>query len=119
MKKILTTGTLSSYRPRTDGSFNLSLNIQIPSKEQRDVIIDLYQQEVIVYIKQGEEVTKEELEIIDEVDIELGNGKTPSQRLRDILFVNFQQNNLGYLDFKEYYKFQMNKLSEHFKSKLI
>ncbi len=118
MKKLLTTGTLSSYRPKVDGSFTLSVNILIPSKEQLNTIVDLYQQEVVVYLKEGTQVTKEETEIIDEVDLDLGNTKSPSQRLRSILFVSFEQNNLGYLDFKEYYKFQMNKICEHFKSKL-
>ncbi len=118
MKKLLTTGTLSSYRPKVDGSFTLSLNILIPNKEQVNTIIDLYQQEVVVYLKEGSQVTKEETDIIDNVDLDLGDTKTPSQRLRNVLYVNWQQKNLGYLDFKEYYKFQMNKLVEHFKGKL-
>ena len=118
MKKLLTTGTLSSYRPKVDGSFTLSLNILIPNKEQVNTIIDLYQQEVVVYLKEGSQVTKEETDIIDNVDLDLGDTKTPSQRLRNVLYVNWQQKNLGYLDFKEYYKFQMNKLVEHIKGKL-
>jgi hypothetical protein len=90
----------------------------IPSKEQRDVINDLFQQEVVIYLREGSEVTKEEVEIIDEMDIELGSNKTPSQRLRNTLYVNFEQNPQGFTEFREFYKYQMEKIITHYKNKL-
>lgn len=118
MKRVITTGTLTSYRPRTDGSFNITVNIQIPSKEQKGDIDDLFQQEVVVYIREGSEVTQEELEIIDDMDIELGNTKTPSQRLRNTLYVLWQQSPEGFSDFKDFYKFKMEQIITHVKNKL-
>lgn len=118
MNKLLTTGTLTSYRPRTDGSFNITVNIVIPSKEQKGIIDDLFQDEVVVYLREGSEVTKEEIDIIDDIDIELGNGKTPSQRLRNTLYVLFEQKPEGFADFKGFYKFKMEQIINHLKSKL-
>lgn len=118
MKKILTTGTLTSYRPRTDGSFNITVNIQIPSKEQKGVIDDLFQQEVIVYLREGSEASKEEIDIIDDMDLELGNNKTPSTRQRNTLYVLWQQQPEGFTDFKDFYKFKMEQIITHLKSKL-
>jgi len=45
-------------------------------------------------------------------------GKSNSQRLRNVLFVAFGQDNKGYKDFNEYYDKEMNIIIEHFKNKL-
>ena len=118
IKKLLTTGTLTSYRPRTDGSFNITVNIAIPSKEQKGIIDDMFQQEVVVYMREGSEVTVDEIEIIDNIDIELGNSKTPSQRLRNTLYVLWSNKPEGFTEFKEFYKFKMEKIINHLKSKI-
>lgn len=45
-------------------------------------------------------------------------GKSPSQRLRAVLFVNWQQDHQGFETFDQYYAFAMGKIIEHYKSKL-
>ena len=44
--------------------------------------------------------------------------KTHSQRLRDVLYVAWNQQGEGYQDFDSYYKFKMESIITHFKSKL-
>lgn len=45
-------------------------------------------------------------------------GKTPSQRLRGVLFVNYDQDNEGYQTFSDYYNAKMEKIVTHYKNKL-
>lgn len=45
-------------------------------------------------------------------------GKTPSQRLRNVLYVNFEQGNEGYSTFTDYYNAKMEKIVNHYKNKL-
>ena len=45
-------------------------------------------------------------------------GKTPGQRLRGVLYRNFEQTPEGFTDFTLYYQAKMDTLIEHFKSKL-
>lgn len=45
-------------------------------------------------------------------------GKTPSQRLRAVLFVNWNQDHQGYETFEQYYIHETEKIIEHYKSKL-
>ena len=45
-------------------------------------------------------------------------GKSKSQRLRAVLYKNFEQNNLDYKVFDDYYNYQMETLIKHFKSKI-
>jgi hypothetical protein len=44
--------------------------------------------------------------------------KSPSQRLRAVFFQMWKQNNEGFKDSDSYYKYMMERLIEHFKSKL-
>ena len=44
--------------------------------------------------------------------------KTPSQRLRAIIFVMWEQNNEGFKDSESHYRFWMNKISDWLKEKL-
>ena len=46
------------------------------------------------------------------------NTKSPSKRLRNVLFVNFQQEPNGFKSFEEFYNHKMNEIIEHYKSKL-
>lgn len=45
-------------------------------------------------------------------------GKSKSQRLRNVLFVNFKQENKGYEVFDDYYNHHMEKIINHYKEKL-
>lgn len=46
-------------------------------------------------------------------------GKTPSQRLRGVLYRNWEQKNKGYEVFEDYYKAEMERIITHFKDKLV
>ncbi len=45
-------------------------------------------------------------------------GKSKGQRLRAVLYINWEQDKLGYEVFDDYYNFQMERLIMHFKDKL-
>ena len=61
----------------------------------------------------------EQLMIIDELRADYEDKtKTPSKRLRDVLFVAWKQHNDGYDEFEGYYQSKMNRFIEHIKSKL-
>lgn len=61
---------------------------------------------------------KEETDLLDSLKTDLDNLKTPSQRLRAILFRNFEQDSKGYKDFGTYYMAEMDRICEHYKTKL-
>lgn len=115
-QKLIVAAIVTNYRPRVDGSFNITLNTNVLSKEQKAVVDELFQKPCYVLIKEGE-ITPDESQILDSVQIDL-QQKPPSQRLRGVLYRCWEQNDGGHLDFADYYKFQMEKLIIHFKNKL-
>lgn len=69
--------------------------------------------------KTEETLTKDEISEIDELDTDLyDNPKTKAQRLRNTLYVNWQQKSEGFDVFKDYYADKMEKLIQHYKDKL-
>jgi len=62
---------------------------------------------------------KEEIELINDTKSEYDDfSKTPSQRLRAVLYKIWEQNKEGYKDFNLFYNFKMEGFIKHLKSKL-
>jgi hypothetical protein len=86
------------------------------SKEEMSDIDGELGQNGILYFKPSGELTQQEIDEINNTEIEV-EGKTLSQRLRNVLYVYNEQNQQE--DFKEFYATEMNKIIEHYKSKLV
>jgi len=109
---------LSSYRPRADGSWSITLSTNILRADEKVVIDGMHQQLCCVLLKDSE-VLNDELEAFDSVEMDLIDAKiTPSQRFRNILYRLWEQEGKNG-EFKEFYKVKMEQLCEHFKGKLI
>mgnify|MGYP003334384054 CR=1 FL=1 len=66
-----------------------------------------------------EDFKRQELDAIASLKTELDETiKSPSQRLRGVLFRCYEQNNEGFKTFSKYYDSRMEQLVNHFKSKL-
>lgn len=111
--------TLTQYRPKSDKSFSITFNTLELSKEQKTELDDLFQTHGILYFKGQDKISKSEVDELDKIDLDLyDQKKTQSQRLRGVLYLNWQKNNENYTDFKDYYAFKTNQIIEHFKTKL-
>lgn len=63
--------------------------------------------------------TSDELKELDSLKVEFNDGeKSPSQRLRAVMFRMYEQNPERYDVFNDFYNAKMEKLINHFKSKL-
>lgn len=118
MRKILASAILSSYRPLADKSFNLSLNIPEPSELQRNLLHSLHQQAIFILIKEGE-IEQNEVAQFEELEPELFKKKSQSKRIHDVYFILWKQDDEGFTEFKDYYKFQTEKIITHLKSKIV
>lgn len=58
--------------------------------------------------------------IISEIrsDYDMPKGKSPAQRLRNVLYILFKQNSEGYSDFNLYYSFKIEQMINFCKDKL-
>lgn len=66
-----------------------------------------------------DEFKTDEIKILKDLkaDFEIEH-KTPGQRLRAVLYKNWEQKNEGYKEFPKYYEYKMERIINHYKSKL-
>ena len=110
-------GQIESISSRKYKTIKLTIGTQELNPNQAAELFTLTQQFCYLALK-PEYFTKEETGIIDNLKTDLDTQKTPSQRLRAILFLNYQEDNKGYKDFSTYYQSEMEKICEHYKNKL-
>ena len=69
--------------------------------------------------RKKDQFKKKEQAVIDSLQSEFDfSDKPPSQRLRAVLYRMWEQDNEGFKDSNLHYIYHMNKVIEHFKSKL-
>ncbi len=114
---ITIAGQIESISSRKDKTIKLTIGTQELNPNQAAELFTLTQQFCYLALK-PEYFTKEESEILDNLKTDLESQKTPSQKLRGILFLNYEKDNEGFKDFTTYYISKINKICNHYKSKL-
>jgi hypothetical protein len=118
--KLLTAAQLDNYSPRKDKTISIRFITQEKSPSEVMEIHSMIDTFGYLYFKAEEQLSKGELEHLDVLDTDLfDNGKTQSQRIRNVLYRNWEQNNVGYKEFKDYYKQKTEEIISHYKSKLL
>jgi len=113
---ILLPGQIESIASRKDKTIRLTIGTQELNPNTAAEIFSMNQQFCYFAIKH-ESFMKSETELIDGLKADY-NEKTPSQRLRNILFRIYEQDNQGYKDFNTFYIAKMEQICEHYKSKI-
>ena len=115
---IIFPGILESWRSLKDKSYKITFETNELTPEQALGISSNLQR--FGYIAFKEDPFKEkEKEFIDSLESDFDDQqKKPSQRLRAVLYRNWEQNSEKYEDFQLYYNFKLEKIITHYKNKL-
>ena len=112
-------GVLSGVRQtKTKGCWQAKLETQELTKEQKDIFTDFNEEQLGAFVFSPTEVKPEDIKDIPELTGEFKKDKSPSQRLRNVLFVFFKQTHKSTDDFELFYKNQMEKFISFIKDKL-
>lgn len=114
---VLLTGQIEGVSTRKDRTVAVKVGTNELDPTTAGQLVSLSNRFVHVLIK-PDPITDVESMAMDEVTTDLKHIKSHSQRLRAVLFLNWQQNNKGYESFDGYYVNQMETMIEHFKGKL-
>lgn len=111
MKGISHKATISSISAKVDGSIGYRINTPELNHDEKAIIFELQNQNVeVTIIPTGE---KDIVEVKTEK-----NDKTPSQRLRSVMYILWTQNNEGNEIFDSFYQRKMNAIIEKLKEKI-
>lgn len=116
-KGILFAAQVEGIRSRKDKTVALTLGTQELNPEKAGELFGTNGHLVTCYLSVKEHISDSEKEIIDSVEAPQ-QGKTQSQRLRNVLYVMWEQDNQGYTDKNLHYIHHMDKIIEHYKTKL-
>ena len=107
-----------SYRSLKDKTLKVTFETSEPSPQQvADLVQSAGQFGYLAFkVEPFTDTEKDEIEAL-KADFE-DTGKTPGQRLRAVLYVNWEKEKEGYKTFHDYYCSKMEVLINHFKAKL-
>lgn len=112
MKAITGEMIVTGISARNDGSLSLRMSTPELQSAEKLALIELQNRMVIVLIQPKDESPSELKEIKNKFDV-----KTPSARLRAVLFVQFKQTKiLG--EFEDFYRRQIERMIDDIKSQL-
>lgn len=100
-----------------DGSVSLSLNTQELSPGKVAELFALRKMICYTYFS-AKQIQSTEKTIIDSMEPEM-KGKTPAQRLRNVLFRMWEQDSEGYKDSDSHYRAKMESIIETYKGNLV
>lgn len=114
---VIVPGIVSGLSTLKDGTVKVTLALQEVSPKIAADLFGLNNQYVKAYLT-TENITQDATEHLDEWEVEI-ESKSPSKRLRNVLFRLWEQDQQGYEDFELWYRWKMEKIIDHFKSKLV
>jgi len=117
MEGITFAAQVEGLRSRKDKTIAIVLGTQEMSPDKAGKLFNTNGHLVTCYLSVKEHVTDTEKEIINSIEAPSPN-KTPSQRMRAVLYVMWQQNNEGYTDHNLHYLHWMDKMITQLKTKL-
>jgi hypothetical protein len=109
---------LESFRSLKDKTLKLSFETNEPTPEQlQQIAVNSQKYGYLVF--SGNQLTPEQLDSIDKAKNDLyDSSKSPSKRLRSVLYVWFEKDNKGFKTFEDFYLHQMERVINNVKEKL-
>jgi len=115
--KIVLAAVVEKISTKVDGTITIGISTQELDPTQAGQVFGLRGQFCKVLLSDSN-ITHLEEELIDQEVMASGKkNKTPSQRLRNALFVLFEQKGTD-IEFEQFYTNEMEKIISHYKSKL-
>lgn len=115
MNGLLFAAIVERVNTRKDNTLGVTLGLQEVSPATAGQLVTLNNRLVAVYLSEKEKISQKEIDQVEEIDPVI-EGKSPSQRMRNVLYILFTQNAEGYKTFDEYYRGKMEAIIDKLKT---
>lgn len=119
--KLLKQVTLNTVKRRADDSITLQFTTDLEQTSKQLVEMDeMRKTSGVLYFKSGD-ITTQEIKALDDFKLEDKEIKSPSQRLRNVLYLIWKRevdNNATQLDFPSFYLNRIEAVIDHYKNML-
>lgn len=117
MKGLMLSCQIESIASRKDKTVKVVIGTQELSPSKAGELFNLNNKIATVYISE-KAIDQREMDQIDKIDPEF-EGKTQSQRIRNVLYILYTQADEGFHEFETYYRNKTDKIIDHLKGKII
>lgn len=118
MNGLLLPVIVTQIRSKVDGSISVAIETQELSPSKAGELFSLRGKVGMMYLSPKEVVSQKEMDQVDEINADMPQGKTPSSRMRNVLFILWKQDPEGYKDFALYYQNRMERFIEELKNNI-
>lgn len=117
MKGVLFAAIVDKITTLKDKSCKIVLDTQELTPARAGELFTLLNSLATVYISPAA-ISTQEIGQVDVIEPEMP-GKSPSHRMRNVLFILFRQDSEGYKEFDSYYKAKMESFIENLKNNIV
>jgi len=119
MTKLVIPVGVESIATRQDSSVKIVLSTYELDTDRAVKLFNLRKTECLMYLS-SDNISQEELDALDgfRLESEKNDGKTPSKRLRSVLYIYWKQHKQKEIEFDIFYLRYMNNLIDKIKDKL-
>jgi hypothetical protein len=110
-------GIVQSVKTLVDGTIKLDVALQEVSPDEMALLFGLARKPGWILVKPNE-IVQEDIPTI-EADFEMGETKSPGQRLRGVLYRYWEQQTSQKQPFEVFYRAQLDRVIDRFKQELI
>jgi len=114
--KLIITGTVESLSTRQDNTVVVKFGTQEMDASEAGKLFH-FRNKYCKFLLTDDNITTLEEELVSASSITASKSKSPSQRLRAVLFRVHEQSGLD-IDFEQYYLTECERIIEHYKTKL-
>lgn len=114
--KIILSGSIETISTRNDGTLKVSFGTQECDTSQAGNLFQL-RGKYVKCLFSDTNITDLESALVDEQKMVGTKVKSPSKRLRSVMYLTWEKSGLD-IDFDTYYSNELEKIIEHYKSKL-
>lgn len=114
--KIIFDCTVEGIRGLKDGTISLTLHTQEMSADGAGVLFAMNQKYLYVVLKPADEINPNDIDGLEDFQpdkFDIPKDKSPSKRLRDIIFIRWDKQGRPGGDFDVYYKNRIEKYIAH------
>ena len=115
---VILNGIIENVSTRKDRSLKITIGTQELGSKSTSELFELSNNIANIYISANQISNEIKTEIDKHSKDEVDKIKSPSQRLRAVLFLNYKENNAGFNTFENYYASKMEQIINHYKGKL-
>lgn len=117
MQGIILSAIIENIATRADGTVKVVLGCQEMAASRAGELMTLSRKIAAVYISPKDTIPQKEIDQVDAVDPVMP-AKSPSQRMRNVLYRTWEHSSEGYKDFDSFYRYKMETIITELKNNL-